>query len=64
MEDAPGHGGAFQGHKFSVLIGAARLLGEDFEMRIAETLEQGSYQLAQEKVSRYPGKGKMLETKS
>ena len=33
--------GHFKREKFSVLIGAARVLGEDFEMSIGETLEKG-----------------------
>ena len=45
----------FRREKFSVLIGAARVLGEDFEMSIGETLEKGSYQFAQEKISLHPG---------
>ena len=52
----------FRREKFSVLIGAARVLGEDFEMSIGETLEKGSYQFAQEKISRHPEKGKVLDT--
>jgi quinol monooxygenase YgiN len=56
--------GHFKQEKFSVLIGAARVLGEDFEMSIGETLEKGCYQFAQEKISPQPGKGKLLNTKS
>ena len=52
----------FKREKFSVLIGAARVLGEDFEMSIGETLEKGSYQLAKEKISLHPEKGEMLDT--
>ena len=52
----------FKREKFSVLIGAARVLGEDFEMSIGETLEKGSYQFAQKKISLHPEKGKMLDT--
>ena len=52
----------FRREKFSVLIGAARVLGEDFEMSIGETLEKGSYQFAQQKISLPPKKGKMLDT--
>jgi hypothetical protein len=36
--------GHFKREKFSVLIGAARVVGEDFEMGIGETLEKGIYQ--------------------
>jgi len=56
--------GHFKREQFSVLIGAAKVLGEDFEMSIGETLEKGSYQFAQEKISLDPGKDKMLDTKS
>ena len=41
----------FKREKFSVLIGAAKVLGEDFEINIGETLEKGDYQFAQEKIS-------------
>ena len=52
----------FKREKFSVLIGATRVLGSDFEMSIGETLEKGSYQFVQEKISLHPGKGKILDT--
>ena len=42
----------FRGEKFSVLIGAARVLGQDFEMSISQTLEKGSYPFAKEKISK------------
>ena len=48
----------FKREKFSVLIGAARVLGQDFEMRISGTLEKGSYQFAKEKISLQPEKGR------
>ena len=54
----------FKREKFSVLIGAARVLGEDFEMSIGETLEKGTYQFAQEKISLHPGNGEILVTNS
>ena len=54
----------FKRERFPVLIGAARVLGEDFEMSIDETLEKGSYQFAQKKISLHPEKGKMLDTES
>ena len=54
----------FKGEKFSVLIGATRVLGEDFEMSIGETQEKGGYQFVQEKISLDPEKGKMLDTLS
>ena len=45
-------------HKlFSVLIGAAKVLGKDFEISIGETLEKGSYQLAKEKITLHPKTG-------
>ena len=47
----------FKREKFSLLIGAARVLGEDFEMSIGETLEKGSYQLAKKKITLNPKKG-------
>ena len=56
--------GHFKRKKFSVLMGAARVLGEDFEMSIGETLEKGSYQLAKEKITLHPKKGKMADKKS
>ena len=39
---------------FPVLIGAASVLGEDFEMNINETLEKGSYQFAKKKITLHP----------
>jgi quinol monooxygenase YgiN len=44
----------FKQKKFKALIGAARVLGENLEMSISETLEKGSYQFAQEKISLHP----------
>ena len=41
----------FKREEFSVLIGAARVLGEDLEMSISETLEKGGHQFAKEKIS-------------
>jgi hypothetical protein len=32
-------------HYFDVLVGAARVLGETFEMNIAEVLESGGFKL-------------------
>jgi hypothetical protein len=45
--------GHFKREKFSVLMGAARVLGEDFEMSIGETLEKGSYRHTQESRSNH-----------
>jgi quinol monooxygenase YgiN len=40
----------FKRKNFSLLIGAAKVLGENFELRIGETSEKGSSQLALEKI--------------
>ena len=53
----------FKHEKFTVLLGAARVLGEDFEMSIGETLEKGNYQFAQEKISLHPGSSKQKPSK-
>ena len=44
----------FKRDNFAVLIGAAKVLGEDFEMSIDETLEKGGYKFAKEKISLHP----------
>ena len=49
----------FKREKFSVLIGATRVLGSDFEMSIGETLEKGSYQLAKKKITLHPKQSEM-----
>ena len=36
----------FQTHDFELVMGAARVLGETFEMNIAEVLETGGFKLA------------------
>jgi hypothetical protein len=36
----------FQTHDFELIIGAARVLGETFEMNIAEVLETGGFNAA------------------
>ena len=41
----------FLAQKFEVLIGAARVLGETFEMNIAEVLETGGFKLAREQMA-------------
>ena len=41
----------FQTHDFEVLIGAARVLGETFEMKIAKVTNTGSFELAREQIS-------------
>ena len=41
----------FKTQDFEVLIGAARVLGETFEMNIAEVLESGGFKLAKEQIA-------------
>jgi len=41
----------FKTHDFEVLIGAARVLGETFEMNIAEVSKTGGFELAQELIA-------------
>jgi quinol monooxygenase YgiN len=41
----------FKSKNFSVLIGAARVLSETFEMSVGDLLETGSFSLAKEKIS-------------
>ena len=41
----------FKTQNFEVLIGAARVLGETFEMNIAEVLESGGFKLAKELIA-------------
>jgi quinol monooxygenase YgiN len=36
----------FQTHDLEVLIGAARVLGETFEMKVAEIIKAGGFELA------------------
>ena len=54
----------FKRDNFAVLIGAAKVLGEDFEMSIDETLEKGGYPFAEEKSFLHPLNDKMLDKKS
>ena len=49
----------FKNEKFSVLVGAARVLGEAFEMKIGETSEEGGFLLAKEKISLEPKQSTM-----
>jgi quinol monooxygenase YgiN len=44
----------FKSQKFEVLIGAAKVLGETFEMNIGGFMETGGFQLAREKISMQP----------
>jgi quinol monooxygenase YgiN len=41
----------FKAQDFEVMIGAARVLGETFEMNIAEVLETGGFKLAKEQIA-------------
>ena len=41
----------FKTQNFEVLIGAARVLGETFEMNIAEVLKTGGFKLAKEQIA-------------
>ena len=41
----------FKTHDFEVLIGAARVLGETFEMNVAEVLETGGFKLVREHIA-------------
>jgi quinol monooxygenase YgiN len=41
----------FKTHEFEVLMGAARVLGETFEMNIAEVLKTGGFNLAKEQIA-------------
>ena len=54
----------FKQKLFSVLIGAAKVLGKDFQMNVGETLEKGSYQLAREKITLHPKKAETVDKKS
>ena len=41
----------FRTHDFEVLIGAARVLGETFEMNLAEVSKSGGFELAREQIA-------------
>jgi hypothetical protein len=41
----------FKTQDFEVLIGAARVLGETFEMNIAEVLKTGGFELGREQIA-------------
>ena len=41
----------FKTQSFELLIGAARVLGETFEMIMAEVLESGGFKLAREQMA-------------
>lgn len=46
----------FKRKQFSLLVGAAKVLGEHYELKIGETFETGSSQLAREKITLHPMK--------
>ena len=41
----------FKTHDFEVLIGATKVLGETFEMNIAEVSKTGGFELAREQIA-------------
>jgi quinol monooxygenase YgiN len=41
----------FKTHEFELLIGAARVLGETFEMNITEALKTGGFKLTREQIA-------------
>ncbi len=41
----------FQTHEFELIIGVARVLGETFEMNIAEVSKTGGFELAREQIA-------------
>ncbi len=41
----------FKTREFELLIGAARVLGETFEMKIAEIVESGGFELARKQIA-------------
>jgi quinol monooxygenase YgiN len=49
----------FKDKKFEVLIGAARVLGDTFEINTGETSEKGGFQLAREKIALQPKESPM-----
>ena len=42
----------FQRNEFELLLGAARVLGETFEMNIADVLKTGGFELARKQIHR------------
>jgi len=53
QEDMDKH---FKRTQFSLLVGAANTLGEDYELKIEETIERGKFQLARDKIRLEPKK--------
>ena len=50
----------FKRKQFSLLVGAAKVLGEHYELKIGETFETGNSQLAREKITLHPMKDKTV----
>ena len=48
----------FRQKLFTLLIGAAKVLSEEFEIKISETMEKGSFELAKKKITLHPKKSK------
>ena len=44
-------GKQFKTKEFELLIGAAKVLGETFEMKVAEVLKPGGFELAREQIT-------------
>ena len=53
----------FKCKNFTVLIGAARVLGENIEISIGESKERGGFQLAKEKITFQPMKTPAVDKK-
>ncbi len=51
----------FKTPEFEVLIGAAKVLGETFEMNIAEIVERGGFELAREQIVSQQRKSKVTD---
>lgn len=51
----------FQSKEFELLIGAARVLGETFEMNIAEASKTGGFELAREQIGSQQQKSPMVD---
>lgn len=47
----------FKRKQFSLLVGAAKVLGEHYELKIGETIETGTSELAQKKIALHLVKG-------
>lgn len=51
----------FKRKQFSLLVGAAKVLGERYELKIGETFESGNSQLAREKITLHPMKDNTVD---